>query len=474
MRRRIPSALLAAALAAALGLAAPALADDRDSLVDQLSQNEAELESLRSSLEGVDVSLQQTYLDLQATQNQIPVVEAQFAQAVEDLAAAERTQQAVADRLAVAEAELSGIESEIAESQGRISESEESLATLARTTYQNGGANQNPVSLIFGSTSSDDFLTQYTALDSAVRSQTAVLDEMSELEATKRNAEARQDAVLVRVVELKEEADRAVSAAEDARATAAAKRQEVLDLEALQSRLAADLEGQKSSIEGQQAVIQQDNDSLGSRIAEIDAENRRKAEAERQRKAEEEAERQRRAEEEAERQRQADAQAESSRNNSGSSGSSKPAPAPTTQAPAPAPSTSSFVTPVPRPLHVTSPYGYRVYPITGGWFMHYGVDLRSACGNRQSAVAGGTISDVRGAYGNGTHGNQVIINHGMINGSSWVSVYNHLSSFAVSRGQSVSQGQAIGYTGATGNVTGCHVHLELWKDGRTIDPMTVY
>lgn len=120
---------------------------------------------------------------------------------------------------------------------------------------------------------------------------------------------------------------------------------------------------------------------------------------------------------------------------------------------------------------MTSSYGYRVYPITGGWFMHNGVDLRSACGNSQVSAASGTVSAVKPAYGNGTHGNQVIINHGIIGGNSYVTVYNHLSRFAVSTGESVSQGEVIGYTGATGNVTGCHVHFEVWKNGSTIDPM---
>jgi len=129
------------------------------------------------------------------------------------------------------------------------------------------------------------------------------------------------------------------------------------------------------------------------------------------------------------------------------------------------------VPPVPRPLHVTSPYGYRVYPITGGWFMHKGVDLRSACGNPQVAAAAGTVVKIGYAASNGTHGNQVIINHGVLGGKSTVTVYNHLSRFAVSNGQRVAQGQVIGYTGATGNVTGCHVHFELWFNGSTVNPM---
>ena len=62
-------------------------------------------------------------------------------------------------------------------------------------------------------------------------------------------------------------------------------------------------------------------------------------------------------------------------------------------------------------------------------------------------------------------GNYVTINHGMINGSSMVTEHGHLQSIAVSAGQSVTTGTAIGYTGTTGNSTGCHLHLNLLING---------
>ncbi|MDY5142942.1 M23 family metallopeptidase, partial [Actinotignum timonense] len=133
----------------------------------------------------------------------------------------------------------------------------------------------------------------------------------------------------------------------------------------------------------------------------------------------------------------------------------------------------ALIPPVPAPLYVTSPFGMRVYPFDGGWWMHEGVDLRSACGNPQYAAAAGVVAAVRPASGNGTHGNQVILNLGYINGSSYVVVYNHLSGFNVSVGQSVGQGDVIGWTGMTGMVTGCHVHFEVWQDGVVIDPMSL-
>ena len=105
--------------------------------------------------------------------------------------------------------------------------------------------------------------------------------------------------------------------------------------------------------------------------------------------------------------------------------------------------------------------------------MHNGVDLRSTCGEAQVAPANGTIAKVIPAAGNSTHGNQIYINLGVVNGSSWVAVTNHLSAFNVSVGQKVKQGDVIGWTGQTGQVTGCHVHMEVWKNGSVIDPMSL-
>lgn len=479
MRRRAPILLLAACMFASGGLAVGASADDRDDLVQQQDQNQAQMEQLQSTLEGTTKELQDTYLALEATRQQLPIAEQELRVAEGQLAAAERVQQQTADRLAVAEAELDGLASQITQSQDRITQSHDSLGALARSTYRNG-TSISTVSLVLGSASTDDFITQFSAMDSAVRSQTAVLTDMSELEATTRNAQDRQAAVAERIADLKAQADQAVVDADAARDSAARKRAEIVRLQADQESLALALESRRGEIETQQSQIEQSNAEIAQEIAAIDEANR-KAEEERLRREEEAriaeeqrlaAERQRLADEEA--RRLAEQNANSSRSDTGSGAAAPAAPAPAAPAPAPASSTTyALGTPIPGPLYVTSPYGYRVYPITGGWYMHYGVDLRSSCGNRQNAVADGTVAAVKLAYNNGTHGNQVVVNNGMINGKSYVTVYNHLSSFAVSKGQSVSRGQAIGYTGATGNVTGCHVHFEVWINGTTIDPMTL-
>lgn len=452
--RRLRRSLLVLALAVGLVLPGGAAgAEDRDDLVRQREQAQEERDRLRSSLEGVDADLAETYLALEDANNRLPIAEQELAQAEEELAAAERTAQQVADRLSVAEAEQESLTAEIAAAERRIADSQDALGELARNTYR-GGNSMSALSLVFDASSSEEFVRQYTALDAAVRSQTQVLDELEEATAVTRNQEARQQAVTERITELKAEADAAVAAADQARADAAARKAEIEQLKAEQERLAADLEAQKEQVSADLSEVEARDRELEQEIARIDAENRRRAEEDARRRAEEAARRQ--ADDDARRQ----AEASRSRGDAAGSGGGSAA-------------ASAFYPVVPTPMVVTSPYGMRLHPIQNIWWMHYGVDLRSACGNPQRATMSGTVTATKPAAGNGSHGNQVIINHGIVGGDSYVTVYNHLTRFAVSPGQAVSAGQVIGYTGATGNVTGCHVHYEIWKNGSTIDPMTL-
>ncbi len=103
---------------------------------------------------------------------------------------------------------------------------------------------------------------------------------------------------------------------------------------------------------------------------------------------------------------------------------------------------------------LSSPFGYRNHPTLGRWIKHAGVDIKSAWGTEIWAAAGGTVIC---AGWNGGYGNCVMINHG----NGYTTVYGHMSRIAVSYGQTVTQGQVIGYVGSTGNSTGPHLHFEI-------------
>ncbi|GAA4416938.1 hypothetical protein GCM10023169_12460 [Georgenia halophila] len=462
-------AAVAAVLAVAL-LAPGAYAEDRDDLVEQRERNEDRQAELESSLEGVDADLTETYLKLERARARLPEAEAALAEAEEALAAAERKQEQVAARLELAEAEAASLEEEIAAGTEKIDQTESAMGALARSTYRGDNATST-LDVVLDASSTDDFLESYSVTTSAVRSQTRVLRDLETATAITRNRQERHEAVKVRIGELKVEADAAVVAANEARDEAAARKAEIEQIEAEMSQLSKKLEAQQDEYQSQLADLEEDQQQIASEIAKIDEENRRRAAEEARRRAAAERRAQQQAEQRAQQQQQQSAP--SGGGGGGGSGSGGGGGGGSSSGGGGGGSSSAIMPPV-TPLRVTSSYGYRVYPMTGGWFMHNGVDLGSACGEAQASAASGTVSAVRGAYGNGTHGNQVMINHGIINGSSYVTVYNHLSRFAVSQGQRVSQGQTIGYTGATGAVTGCHVHFEVWKNGSTIDPMGLW
>lgn len=127
-----------------------------------------------------------------------------------------------------------------------------------------------------------------------------------------------------------------------------------------------------------------------------------------------------------------------------------------------------FAWPLPKGnKRITSPFGMRTHPVTGIRTGHKGVDLGASTGTDIYSIADGTVTFV-GGIGNG--GNAVYINHG----SGIISKYMHMSGFGVTEGQSVSKGQLIGWAGATGRVTGPHLHLQIEVRGTPVNPMRYY
>lgn len=124
---------------------------------------------------------------------------------------------------------------------------------------------------------------------------------------------------------------------------------------------------------------------------------------------------------------------------------------------------TGFIRPVSG--RITSYYGNRVHPIYGDIRFHTGVDFASSYGTGIKATKGGKV--ILRSYHSG-YGNYMIIDHG--NGIS--SLYAHLSGFNATVGQTVTQGQIIGFIGSTGASTGPHLHFEIRVNGNHVNPMT--
>jgi murein DD-endopeptidase MepM/ murein hydrolase activator NlpD len=124
------------------------------------------------------------------------------------------------------------------------------------------------------------------------------------------------------------------------------------------------------------------------------------------------------------------------------------------------PSSSGLIWPVNGP--VASPFGYRC--LAGLCRMHEGIDIGVGEGTPIHAAASGTVIE---AGWEGGYGNLTVIDHG----GGLATAYGHQSSFAVSSGQHVSQGQVIGYVGCTGRCFGPHLHFEVRVNGEAVDPL---
>ena len=125
---------------------------------------------------------------------------------------------------------------------------------------------------------------------------------------------------------------------------------------------------------------------------------------------------------------------------------------------------SGLMWPVPCSTRVTSRFGYRSDPFTGANKYHSGIDIDGFGNDGGAIVAAASGTVVTSSYDAG-YGNYVIVDHGGMQ-----TLYAHNSGNAVSVGDYVSQGQTIGYLGATGRATGTHCHFEVFVGGSRVDP----
>lgn len=116
-------------------------------------------------------------------------------------------------------------------------------------------------------------------------------------------------------------------------------------------------------------------------------------------------------------------------------------------------------------VRITSGFGVRRHPVLGYNKMHQGIDFAGATGTPIYAAGDGVVAE---ASRKGGYGNWVALKHS----GGWETGYAHMSRFApgLRRGQAVKQGQLIGYVGATGRVTGPHLHYEVMRNGAKINP----
>jgi murein DD-endopeptidase MepM/ murein hydrolase activator NlpD len=120
------------------------------------------------------------------------------------------------------------------------------------------------------------------------------------------------------------------------------------------------------------------------------------------------------------------------------------------------------------PYWLTSTFGYRIDPFTKLRRLHQGIDLAGPHGLNIHATGDGVVKIAeRNRYG---YGNEVFIDHGF----GYTSRYAHLREILVEPGEKVKRGQVIGTLGSSGRSTGPHLHYEITRSGRALNPMYYY
>lgn len=302
-------------------------------------------------------------------------------------------------------------------------EAERKAAQVATQLYRDGG-DDTSMQLFFSGSSenADELLSRLGTMDKVYAYTQKIYD--TAVEARNTAQSLSNQAVVAR-----EERDRLQQVAE----------QKMIEAQAAADAAQAALDEQTTNLATMQAQLAALKDATATTVAAYQ-EGVRKAEEER--KAREEAER---------------AANEANNNNNGGGGGGGGGGTGGTVG------TDGWVRP--QGGYRSSGYGPRVRPCSTCSAFHYGVDLANGCGATIYAAHAGTV-DFAGP--NGGYGNYIRLQHGNGVGTG----YGHIrpGGFAVSRGQQVSAGQVIAYAGTTGASTGCHLHFEVYINGRTTNP----
>lgn len=387
--------------------------DERKKLEAQQAASKKKQAELAAQLEGVNANLVQLAVALEQTKAAIPVAQTEVANAQAKLADAQAKHQQIQSRLAIANRQKEELREQIAQGEQTIEKTQVAIGQMARMAYRGAMLETSPLSLLLDSQSLDELTLRAQVAATATKSQNRAIVEAQEANAANNNARARQEAVTVRIGELETQAQQAVQAADEARVEQQRKLGEFQELQQKQVAQQGQLNNQRAAFEKQIADEQATQAAAAARIAALNQ--------------------------------QPDAM------------------------PARSISGGIFGAPL-SSLTVTSPYGYRVHPITKTRRLHAGTDFGIGCGTPIYASQSGTVTF---AGWEGTGGKSTYINHGTINGSKWQTTYRHQSQFKVSVGASVQKGQVIGLVGSTGGSTGCHLHFEVWQNGKTINPLGV-
>lgn len=508
-RRRLSRAILGAGLVTLMTLSMGGTAVAQDSVedlqrqIEQAERNQAEIDreigdlggerselkdrkgDLDASLEGLDADIAEKIRELNGLQDQLPGAQEALSAAEGRVSAAAAEVASLQERVRQAESSRSEILAEIAASELELDAAATEIGQIANQAYKQGGVSSD-LAFILGM--SDSSLPDAMGMaHQALRIQNSRISSVSQSQATDVNAEVRLAAVEEEIRELRTEAEQALDREEQARKEAGDAKRSLDQMVTSTTRLTDELKAERPKIQAQIDANRAEQDQVNEQIAErqraLTSEASKASDLQEQhRQAVAEAERKRRAAEEAARTaREAAAQADRAaarRAQEASEQANREADAAEEKASKAqqAATTTSTGWGLQRPLntYITSGFGWRPTPSGtfdyggAGGYVHAGMDFGGGCGLPIRAAADGEVWNADWAVW--TSGNRVVISHGVVNGRALATKYHHMTRSIVSPGQDVQRGQVIGYTGTTGNSTGCHLHFETILDGQAVNP----
>lgn len=422
MRSTPRSALLAFTLTFALiaALAGPSLAESKDDLERKKNGVSSEISGARQSYDESSKAAADAAYALQASQAQLADAQAQLGNVRGQLVAARALDAQKQVELAQSEADLAQAEADLAAGEQQVDASTQEVIAFTVESLQDAGSGLRAFNDLVSGADPTEFTEQVAINNTIADSQLSKLDT---LDATRVMLDLNEQKVQALRDQVKVERDEAAA--------------NLANITVLEQQAAA----QEASV-AQLVQTNSANKSAADAAVAADAADIAALEAERNRLE---------AQIQAEIARSTPPPASGGGGGGGGGGSS---------------SGSGLSYPL-SSIRITSPYGYRIHPITGKRRLHDGMDFGAACGTPIKAAADGTIMS---QYYNSGYGNRVILNNGTIRGANIVTTYNHLSRFAVSAGQRVSRGQTIGYVGTTGSSTGCHLHFMVLVNGSHTNP----
>jgi murein DD-endopeptidase MepM/ murein hydrolase activator NlpD len=412
--RRLVTAVAIGSMLAGVAAFPAASADD---LKDKKHKVERHIERASDHLDESSARLRRATAALQRSQARLVVAQAELARTRGQLAAAEVLDRQMQAKLDAAVARLRQARADLDAGRAKVVGQERELGRIIVENYQTGDPALMGLSMVLTSQDPAQLTGQLNSVRNVIDKEAVILDR---LQASK---------VLLTVQEQEVEDAKAVVAEDRAAAAANLRRKQLLEAEAEAAE--ADV---ATLVANRRDARQVANHARKADLRQLQALRKERNRIEAVLRA----------------------RAEAARRRAKAAGASTSAVHP-----------GGFLSwPVDAPI--TSPYGWRIHPIYGYRSLHDGVDFGVSCGTPIVAPAAGRVLE---EYYQTAYGNRIIIDHGFQRGVGLATIANHLSRYAVSRGERVKRGQVIGYVGDTGWSTGCHLHFTVLENGSAVNPM---